>query len=738
MKPLVISERALNYLASFSVASDWFVEPIAVAEMPLLEVQEADVAVCLFTPACVSSDRMLIIRRGDDGLFSSVPDLDRRSVFDRCARIAMRAFDEAVILNPRWIPFHEGNRVSVFAYPIGGYREQRLIAEVNPLGSHDVYIFDFGDSSSFRDLGACTPDYETYRKASDAIRAAIAGRRSKSSDQIEGQFELAQIEANPITKGFSYNEWYPKQLSKDQLRFVDHPLTGPIRLKGAAGTGKTLAMALKALKVKYDADEEDIVTRILFLTHSWAMAEYVDRLIERMDIHKESPSQIDVFPLLYLASKRDYSAIGREPLGIDSEEGKKLALKEISLVVDEFVSADWIAYRSGCNDGFVGQVEALPDSRERRLFCWDLLIEFGCVIAAQGMLTHSADRERYIRFKRMRWMMPLPGPTERATVFSLWHGFMQHLKERKWISSDQIVSDYLNDLSTYYWEAARIKEGYDVIFVDEMHLFNSQERLIFHNLLADSEASPVVIMALDPTQSPRETFTLVAEGNDTRMAGIYERARLPNPKKIDLVDVFRYTPEIAVLIRSVHDVAPALDLSEDWSMPESSSSNPPGAVPSFKVLANKEEIYKEAMRLAVELSKEARKRKGRVAILCMDSERLEEYVRAASAQYQNEVIVILSRDDTERLRYAGRRFILSAPEYVAGLQFDTVIIVDANAHQVPDGQYRAYKLRRFLSELYLGLSRAEHRLVILASKDQGGLSKVLDGALGAKALVPYD
>jgi hypothetical protein len=425
-------------------------------------------------------------------------------------------------------------------------------------------------------------------------------------------------------------------------------------------------------------------------------------------------------------------------LGIDSEEGKKLALKEISLVLDEFVSGDWIAYRSGCSQELVRQIEAPPASKERRLFYWDLLIEFGCVIAAQGMLTHAADRERYIRFKRARWMMPLAGPTDRAAVFALWCGFMQHLKEKKWISSDQIVSDYLNDLSTYYWEAARSKEGYDVIFVDEMHLFNSQERLIFHNLLANSESSPVVIMALDPTQSPRETFTLIAEENEARLAGIYERARLPNPKKIDLTDVFRYTPEIARLIRSVHEVAPALDLSEDWSMPESTSSNPPGAVPSFKILSNKETTYKEAMRLATELGREARRRKGRVAILCMDGDRLEEYVRAASAQFENEVVVILSRDDTERLRYAGRRFVLSTPEYVAGLQFDTVIIVDANADLVPEAQYKAYKLRRFLSELYLGLSRAEHRLVILASRDQGGLTKVLDGAQATRALVPYD
>ena len=172
-------------------------------------------------------------------------------------------------------------------------------------------------------------------------------------------------------------------------------------------------------------------------------------------------------------------------------------------------------------------------------------------------------------------------------------------------------------------------------------------------------------------------------------------------------------------------------------MAESTTSNRPGAVPSYKVLGTKLEIYKEAMSLATSLAIEARQRSGRVAVLCMDSDRLDEYVRAATAQFPNDVFVILSRDDTERLRYAGRRFVLSAPEYVAGLQFDTVIIVDANADRDPDGHYRAYKLRRFLSELYLGLSRCRKSAGDTRIKGSGGLAKVLDGALAAKTLVPY-
>jgi hypothetical protein len=734
MNPLVLSERALHYLLTCAIDPLWFDDPQQNSDMPALIVTKSSDAVCIYTLACSTTERLLVIGRDEHGLFSVVPVVERRSVFDRCARIALRAFDSSVTLNPRWMPFHEGNRVSIFAYGIG--QNERILAEIGPLESQDVFVFDFGDHPSVQNLGSCVPDYQIYQKGVVLFKAVVGHDSRRSNRSVGDNFELRRIESTAITKGFSYADWYPRHLTKDQNRFVEHKLTGPIRLRGPAGTGKTLAMVLKALRTKYEADAAGESKKVLFVTHSWAMAEYVDRLIETMDVAKISASRIDVFPLLYIATKRDYSSIGREPLGVDSEEGKKLALREISSVVDEFIKGDWVAYRSGCDEKFQKQMAAEANSKERSLFCWDLLIEFGCVIAAQGILTHASDRERYLKIRRMRWMMPLTGSAEKQVVFSLWCGFMEHLKAQKWIASDQIVSDFLNDLSTYYWEAARTKDGYDVIFVDEMHLFNSQERLIFHNLLSNGDASPVVVMALDPKQSPRETFTQVAEEGEAQPTGIYERARLPNPEKIDLADVFRYTPEIARLIQIVHEAAPALDLSDDWSIPDGSTSNPAGPVPAYEIVATKKEIFKLSMELAKDLGREARKRDGRVAVLCMDSERLSEYVTAASAQYSKDVMVILSRDDTERLRYAGRRFLLSTPEYVAGLQFDTVIIVDANADHVPDGMYRAYKLRRFISELYLGFSRAEHRLIVLAAKDQGGLSKVLDGAVAAKALVP--
>ena len=95
--------------------------------------------------------------------------------------------------------------------------------------------------------------------------------------------------------GLGYDQWL-KQLSDEQRRFVDYPLGGPLKLRGAAGTGKTIAMVVKALKTLYSAYEGGGGQRILFLTHSWAAAEIVDRALSKLDTRElyRRPTRDDV------------------------------------------------------------------------------------------------------------------------------------------------------------------------------------------------------------------------------------------------------------------------------------------------------------------------------------------------------------------------------------------------------------------------------------------------------------
>ena len=127
---------------------------------------------------------------------------------------------------------------------------------------------------------------------------------------------------------------------------------------------------MKAVKLKRDANEAGRTEKILFLTHSWSMAEQIDDLVQKLDHFPEGPASLEVYPLLEIARRRNYSEIGRQSLGIDSEDGKRKALVEITELLESFKAGDWLAFRGGCTKSFTDAVEASQGSR--KLFYFDM------------------------------------------------------------------------------------------------------------------------------------------------------------------------------------------------------------------------------------------------------------------------------------------------------------------------------------------------------------------------------
>ena len=68
------------------------------------------------------------------------------------------------------------------------------------------------------------------------------------------------------------------------------------------------------------------------------------------------------------------------------------------------------------------------------------------------------------------------------------------------------------------------------------------------------------------------------------------------------------------------------------------------------------------------------------------------------------------------------------------MQFDTVFLIEVNDGEVEDGPYSTGTLRRFVSTVYLGASRAERALEIYSSEERGGPSRVLQHAVNNGAL----
>jgi hypothetical protein len=90
---------------------------------------------------------------------------------------------------------------------------------------------------------------------------------------------------------------------------------------------------------------------------------------------------------------------------------------------------------------------------------------------------------------------------------------------------------------------------------------------------------------------------------------------------------------------------------------------------------------------------------------------------------------IVTRSVSEANSFSRTKFLFSMPEYVAGLQYDTVLLIDVNRGEVPDGPYSVAALRKFASQVYLGASRAERRLEMYSSAEHGGTALMLSLAL---------
>src|SRR5262245_48334061 len=119
-------------------------------------------------------------------------------------------------------------------------------------------------------------DISVFRRAVDKFLDAVVAE-PPPPPKDSGAFGIMLMEplGSTLVGGYSLSEWYEKRLTTDQRRFVDHDLQTPVRLKGAAGTGKTLSMAVKCLRDVYKFEDQGFAKRVAFLTHSVALAQDV-------------------------------------------------------------------------------------------------------------------------------------------------------------------------------------------------------------------------------------------------------------------------------------------------------------------------------------------------------------------------------------------------------------------------------------------------------------------------------
>ncbi|HZW12919.1 MAG TPA: UvrD-helicase domain-containing protein, partial [Noviherbaspirillum sp.] len=685
MEAVVIDLDAVNKMTISGVLPEsWATDLVLLPDTQgLRQVKVADY-LYIISDKADKNGRLLVIQAGASGLFAELPEQARMECFYRTLQAALSFQRRNVRIPIEWRVFHSGSLVSFQSNRRKTNISARVYMDTSPEGTSHIYAYALNTSSN-APLVRDGYDADLFETAVLYWEEALKVQSAPVMQTKAGQISVSLTKNFPdsdIVQSVPYSSWVNSKLTKEQMRFFDASLDGPLRVRGAAGTGKTLVLTLRFLKEIYSYIDNKAPVRALFLAHGQETADNIRSylmLADERGVVAELADNVDVHITTLHEIANDFINIEAdvEPLSLDGSTGRQLQFELIQSCVDEAASSAWIQQQvDSWTDRFAQGFLAPKNSDLNKAFCCDLGDEFSTVLETFGVREIDDIAERYRKAQ--------PGPRglaqtseEKLVVLEIYRSFREYLSDMNVVSLDQFIADFHAYLNSFRWGSARSKKGFDFIFADELHLFNRQERPVLGYLLKDGKGPKKVAVAYDPRQSPRNSFFPY---DRIDRDNIWHEAKLStNAQQFELTDVFRYTPQILSFLHRLNQHFPADDLAEEWGLRFGPSKVADGPTPKAVLCKSRDEMARAASAQARALLKRDKKG-GRVAVLCMDPQRFDIYAKAGI--FGDGFIVVAARDEISAISRYRQRVVLSMPEYVAGLQFDAVLLLDANASLV--------------------------------------------------------
>lgn len=725
---LVIDKKAISILDRAVVEDAW----LQMFEVPqntdgLRRVQVDDI-VYLLSEDADPDDGYLVI---NTAIFGAAAGLAKpRTAFERVIRVALRHFDRGIAIPIQWQPYHLGSRLSVYAQ---SPREtmHRVYFDQSPNGSDN--LFAFGVTTNPEDLDRVPEDHGLFDRAMDGLLGALLTEPAVAPPVGNFGVLLSEPPGVWLSSAGTLQEWYDQRLNPEQRKFVDQPHDRPVRLRGAAGTGKTQSMVVKCLRDLYADGDSD--KTFAFLTHSSALAHTVVRdMLHALDptarwATMKTPSgqpKLWIGTIYELAQEKlGYEKKGLHPLSLDGRDGREYQRMLIENAIGQVLKDARIAVDlfPDCSD----LVKRLKNCSTDPSLIDELMNEFACVLDLESIKKDTHEANRYALGFREPWQMVLPTEPYRRVVLEIHDRYRTLLREEKMLSMDQMVADFARYLGTHEWGALRERDGFDLVFVDEYHYFTRPEAMLLHNIFkprAIVKGSCPLLMAYDIKQG----------SNDVAIGGGMEKFRNPGVGEsvlTELKQVYRSTPQITAFLRDIDASFPAMDLEGEYATYIVESHQAGGDTPTLTVYDTDiklvDSVFMEANRFARDINGGGRQ----VAVLCLN-ESMFDKIRVAG-RVQDKFVAITTREDLKELRYAKNKCVFSMPEFVAGLQFHTVFLIHADSADYDEDQGQGAR-RRYVSRVYLGASRASRRIMISSSKEHGGYSQLLETPLANATL----
>ncbi|WP_242359860.1 UvrD-helicase domain-containing protein [Anaeromyxobacter sp. SG17] len=505
----------------------------------------------------------------------------------------------------------------------------------------------------------------------------------------------------------TYEQWTApdSRLTAAQRRILEsgHMDRQPIRLVGAAGSGKTLLMMLLAMRRLTAAETAAAPARVLYVVHNSAMKNTVwlrflalggERFLEG------SERRLDVKTLF------DYS---RETLGIEETPVIDADAYETKLFQVEQVKESLRAVLANEKHAASIRESKVFSSASQNEAIFPLVggliaDEIATAIKGHGLVR---DRKRYVESeRRLSRLHGALSPAERDIVFDVFEHYHREVFEKLEVfDADDLAMSLLLRLRSPIWEMRRKKLGYDHVFVDETQLFDENERKIFPLLTTGTTPHVPVALAMDEAQQTRATSSaglgllgfdrLADEALETvhrSTKAILELAFFVVQRTTDLfgAEFPDFTAKTVTVIPDEHPLAEK---------------------PVVVTPASSAEFGKFVLRQIRALRK---KNVRQIGVVCH-----------AEARWGSTEAILMASDlpvrvltrRGERLDAQRPAVVLARPEAVGGQEFDAVIAIGLEQGVVPprvEGNDALSMVleQQALREMYVSFTRARYRLVI--------------------------
>ncbi|HYI47174.1 MAG TPA: UvrD-helicase domain-containing protein [Allosphingosinicella sp.] len=650
------------------------------------------------------------------------------------------------VLTPSESVVSNSTRGIIFPFPISQQTNVRMVIDLSPdaerlarrgKAGRYLLVFKIADDSS----GSEEPALATFRRFLDDLDALGSGLEATAAEvgpvQIAGlsSTSLVDLETH-VDPHLAYETWM-HLLTNDQRDFVTAPLISPRRVDGPAGSGKTVSLALSAVHAMKQAEIDGTEYNAMFVTHSEASRKYIETVIASMGGGKYVEDQSGSHHLTvstlqgYCASilRQDLSAT--EFVDPDAYDAKQLqtmyveeALKAVKSEISTFERFMSPAFR----DYIANEDENLKLA----------LIQHEIAVVIKGRSRESLDI--YKKIPAISSGLPIISEGDKAFIWRIYENYRAQLVTGGQFDTDDVVLTALGQLSTPIWRRRRVRDGFDALFVDETHLFNMNELSVFHHLTKSTMQFPIAF-AVDRAQAIGDR----GWSDDIDITSLVPSGAGGDTSKVKLNSIFRSSPDIVNLAFTITSSGASLFTNFDDPLARAHSNmtfveEKKAKPPTYEEYASDAAMIEAAFEQADRMRDDMSTSRGEISIIASTEELFRDLERYA-AEHGKPVESLKQRGDDELAKRAKAtgRFVLSMPDYVGGLEFDGVVLVGVDQGRVPPlmtshlAESRAYMTFAAHNKLYVAISRARYRVLIMGARERGA-STILDPAFAMKAL----